>query len=92
MNGAKRQNARNPTATAEWVSSITYQASAMFCIQVPTSEITWPVKNRPVVAVLAYAGERPGWKGEDGGGHSTSSTRAEQRLDGGVERLELLRR
>ena len=45
VNGANRQNARKPTATGECVSSITYQASAMFCIQVPTSETTWPVKN-----------------------------------------------
>jgi hypothetical protein len=45
VNGAKRQKARKPTATAEWVSSTTYQASAMFCIQVPTRETTCPVKN-----------------------------------------------
>jgi hypothetical protein len=45
VNGAKRQKARKPTATAECVSSITYHASAMFCIHVPTSEITWPVKK-----------------------------------------------
>ena len=46
MNGRKRQNASPPTASGESVSSTTNQASAMFCIQVPASEITWPEKNK----------------------------------------------
>ena len=45
VKGAKRQKARKPTASGDWVSSMTYQASAMFCIQVPTSETTWPLKK-----------------------------------------------
>ena len=44
VNGAKRRNASRPTATGECVSRTTTQASAMFCIQVPLSEITWPAK------------------------------------------------
>ncbi len=33
-----------PSAAAEWVSCSTSQACAVDCIQVPTSEIAWPVK------------------------------------------------
>ena len=46
VKGMKRQKASAPTASGEWVSSTTSQASAMFCIQVPLTEITWPVKKR----------------------------------------------
>ena len=46
MNGMKRQKASRPTAIGELVSSTTSQASATFCIQVPLTEITWPVKKR----------------------------------------------
>ena len=46
MNGMKRQKASAPTASGECVSSTTSQASATFCIQVPLTEITWPVKKR----------------------------------------------
>ena len=45
-NGAKRQKASAPTASAEPESSITSHASAMFCIHVPASETTWPAKKR----------------------------------------------
>ena len=45
MNGMKRQKARMPTASGECVSSTTSQASATFCIQVPLTETTWPVKK-----------------------------------------------
>ena len=45
VKGMKRQKARMPTASGEWVSSTTSQASATFCIQVPLTEITWPVKK-----------------------------------------------
>ena len=44
-NGTNRQNASAPTARAEPESSITSHASAMFCIHVPASETTWPVKK-----------------------------------------------
>ena len=33
-----------PSAVAEWVSCSTNQACAVDCIQVPISEIDWPVK------------------------------------------------
>ena len=46
VNGMKRQNASAPTAIGECVSSTTSQASAMFCIHVPLTEISWPVKKR----------------------------------------------
>ena len=46
VKGRKRQNASAPTASGEWVSSTTSQASAMFCIHVPLTEITCPVKKR----------------------------------------------
>ena len=45
VKGMKRQKARMPTASGEWVSSTTSQARATFCIQVPLTEITWPVKK-----------------------------------------------
>ena len=45
VNGAKRQKASAPTAIGESVSSTTSQASEMFCIQVPLTEITWPMKK-----------------------------------------------
>ena len=45
MKGTKRQNASAPIAIAEPESSMTSQASATFCIQVPASETTWPVKK-----------------------------------------------
>jgi hypothetical protein len=45
-NGRNRQKASAPTASAEPDISMTSQARAMFCIQVPTSETTWPPKNR----------------------------------------------
>ena len=45
VNGMKRQKARMPTASGEWVSSTTNQARATFCIQVPLTEMTWPVKK-----------------------------------------------
>src|SRR6185503_10591717 len=43
--GRKRQNARAPIASGELESWITSHASPMFCIQVPATEISWPVKN-----------------------------------------------
>ena len=46
MNGTKRQKARTPTASGELVSSTTSHASAMFCIHVPLTETTCPVKKR----------------------------------------------
>ena len=42
----KRQKASRPTASGECVSSTTSQASPMFCIHVPLTEITWPEKKR----------------------------------------------
>jgi hypothetical protein len=45
VKGIKRQNASAPIAIAEPESSMTSQASATFCIQVPASETTWPVKK-----------------------------------------------
>ena len=45
VNGTKRQNASTPTASGDEVSPTTNQASAMFCIQVPTSDMSWPVKK-----------------------------------------------
>ncbi len=45
VNGMKRQKASAPTAIGECVSSTTSQASATFCIQVPLTEISWPVKK-----------------------------------------------
>ena len=45
VNGMKRQNASAPIASAEPDSSITSQASATFCIQVPASDTTCPVKK-----------------------------------------------
>ena len=38
--------ARTPTATGECVSSSTSQAVAMFCIHVPLTDTTWPLKKR----------------------------------------------
>ena len=46
VNGRNWKTARMPTATGEWVISSTSQAVAMFCIQVPLTEITWPEKKR----------------------------------------------
>ena len=46
VKGMKRQKARKPTATGERVSSMTNHASAMCCIHVPTTEMSWPVKKR----------------------------------------------
>ena len=45
--GPKRQTTSRPTARPrEWgASSTTSQASAMFCIQVPATEISWPKKK-----------------------------------------------
>jgi hypothetical protein len=45
VNGTKRQNASAPTAKAEPESSSTSHASATFCIHVPASDTTWPVKK-----------------------------------------------
>ncbi len=45
MNGTKRQKASAPTASGECVSSTTSHASATFCIHVPLTEISWPVKK-----------------------------------------------
>ena len=45
VNGTKRQKASTPTARGEWVSSTTNQASAVFCIHVPTTETSWPLKK-----------------------------------------------
>ena len=45
VNGRNWQSASRPTATGECVSSSISQAVAMFCIQVPLTEITWPEKN-----------------------------------------------
>ena len=46
VNGPKRQNDRIPMATGSRVSDSTNQYMAMFCIQVPLTETTWPVKKR----------------------------------------------
>ena len=45
VKGTKRQNASAPIASGEPESSMTSQASATFCIQVPASDTTWPVKK-----------------------------------------------
>ena len=45
MKGMKRQKASTPIATGELVSSTTSQASAVFCIHVPTTETSWPLKK-----------------------------------------------
>ena len=45
VNGTKRQNASAPIASGEPESSMTSQASATFCIHVPASETSWPVKK-----------------------------------------------
>ena len=47
MNGPKRQIASNATASPFWcgASWTTAQARAMFCIQVPATEVSWPKKN-----------------------------------------------
>ncbi len=45
VNGRKRQKARRPTASGECVSSTTSHASATFCIHVPLTEMTCPVKK-----------------------------------------------
>ena len=45
VNGTKRQNASAPIASGEPESSITSHASATFCIHVPASETSWPVKK-----------------------------------------------
>jgi hypothetical protein len=45
VNGTKRQNASAPIASGDPESSMTSQASATFCIQVPASETSWPVKK-----------------------------------------------
>ncbi len=46
VNGRNWQTASSPTTSGEWVSVRISQAVAMFCIQVPLTEITWPAKNR----------------------------------------------
>ena len=46
VKGAKRQNASAPIAIGESVRVTTSQASEMFCIHVPLTEITWPTKKR----------------------------------------------
>ena len=46
VNGPKRQRERIPTATGMCVSCRTSQYMATFCIHVPLTEITCPVKNR----------------------------------------------
>ena len=45
VNGTNRQKASAPIASAEPESSITSQASATFCIHVPASETSWPLKK-----------------------------------------------
>ena len=45
VKGMKRQNASAPTASGECVSSTTSHARATFCIHVPLTEMTWPVKK-----------------------------------------------
>ena len=47
VKGPKRQTERRPTARPrEWgASSTTTQASPMFCIQVPATEVSWPKKK-----------------------------------------------
>jgi hypothetical protein len=46
VKGKKRKNASAPTARGELVSSTTSHASAMFCIQLPTNETSWPENQR----------------------------------------------
>jgi hypothetical protein len=43
--GRNWQSMRSPTATGECVSSRMSHAAAMFCIQVPVTETTWPEKK-----------------------------------------------
>ena len=45
VNGTKRQNASAPIASGDPESSMTSHASATFCIHVPASETSWPVKK-----------------------------------------------
>ena len=45
VNGTNLQNASAPIAIAEPESSMTSHASATFCIHVPASETSWPVKK-----------------------------------------------
>ena len=45
VNGTKRQNASAPIASGEPDSSITSQARATFCIHVPASDTSWPLKK-----------------------------------------------
>jgi predicted transcriptional regulator len=44
VNGPKRAIESTATASGEWVSESTSQYMAMFCIQVPLTETTWPRK------------------------------------------------
>jgi hypothetical protein len=45
VNGTNRQNASTPMASGEPESSMTSHARATFCIHVPASETTCPVKK-----------------------------------------------
>ena len=45
VKGTKRQKASAPIASGEPESSMTSQASATFCIHVPASDTSWPVKK-----------------------------------------------
>ena len=46
VNGRNWQSASRPTASGECDSSSTSQPVAMFCIHVPLTDITCPLKNR----------------------------------------------
>jgi hypothetical protein len=45
LNGMNWQRTRMPTATGDPVSSSTSHAIATFCIQVPVTEVIWPMKK-----------------------------------------------
>ena len=45
VNGPKRQKERIPIANGSCVSVSTNQYIATFCIHVPLTETTWPVKK-----------------------------------------------
>ena len=94
MNGPKRQTVRMPTARPRecGASCTTSHAIAMFCIQVPATDVELAGEEEAVVAVAPQRGEGPA---PTRGGAASLRGRLEQLLEcgeRGFDRFALLRR